>query len=446
MSLSGAEKAGVFGAIVLAGALVASTIILLRPATVPARIPEPGPDTPVAVGTADAGGRDPTPGTTDPEPEVPPDPEEGYGDTKREIERLKGLITKRDNEILRLKGLLSDAGIAFEEAARDPVEVAREAITDLRKCGPETSLQDIDDLLQTLARLGAPAVPEIQRFMELQMDVKYSDTWSVLGGRFLGYPGLRLALIEVLAQIGGVPGESALVGVLRQNEDPLEVCVLTAHLVKVGNVPTVAEVRVDAAKRYLEMTPPRSESLVVRPLLGVLASLHPPEEAANALLAFIRSSRRTAGQVEPAITLLAKLPEEVAVTALTKLAEDPVMGRKGEDAAESLVLWPGGALDALARIVEKGSTGVRRVVYRSLDRTPKLEFRDAKSRSTRSALEALTVLDRLDEDLTARKTLAGSWRETEEDPALASMLTATRERLGDLEKESAELRERLTVD
>ena len=145
MRMSGAEKAGLFGGVLLAGAIVAATIIMLRPDGDPAPTPNPagaGGIGQVATGT----GVIPDPAHPgDPantETPVEPDPPQGGADLHRELDRLKSIIDKKKIEILRLKTLLDQAGIPYQEESKPPELVAREAIEELRRCGPETSIEE----------------------------------------------------------------------------------------------------------------------------------------------------------------------------------------------------------------------------------------------------------------------------------------------------------------
>ncbi len=451
MSMSGAERTGLFGGVLLAGALLATAIILLR-SDRPAASPV---DPEVALGsgtmaTGTGGARDNAqpeePAAPAPDPDDEPGPPTGEAGLHRELARLKDIIAEKDTEILGLQALLDQAGIPYREEMRDPAVVAGEAIEELKRCGPETDADDIETLLRTIVAAGPPAIGEIEKYLELKMDVKFTDTWTVLSGRLLGYPGLRLALIDTLSRIGGIPGESSLLTTLRNNESALEICFLISYLEKVGNVSSVQEVRLAAAKRYLDLEPHRQERLVIRPLLGVLASLTPPEEAANALLCYIRSDRRNPAVAGIGIRLLDGLPEPIAVSALTSLAVDQTLGKKAQDAAEILVMRDGAALDSIPGVLEKCAPAVRGVIYRFLARPVQLKLQEAKGRGVRSGLEALAVLDGLDGSIAARQAIADEWRGKEREANLASQLMSSRNRLGKMAEDAAALRKRLTVE
>ena len=449
MRMSGAEKVGLTGAVLLAGALVAATIIMV----LSGRGPVPNPDPAGAGGTGVvATGTGAPPEPTHPgdpasdEPQYEPEPPKGEAGLQRELARLKSIIDRRDIEVLRLKTLLDEAGIPYQEESKPPALVAREAIEELRQCGPETGVDDIQELLDRIVAAGSPAVGEIERVLGLGMDVKFMDSWTVLSGRLLGYPGLRLALIDSLSRIGGISGESALITALRTNEDPLEICMLISHLERVGSVASVQEVRADAALRYLDLEPYRKERMLIVPLLGVLASLTPPEEAANALLRYARSPGRNSAMAEIAVGYLNQLPAETAISALIGLAIDRRVGKKAESAAKTLVLRDGLALDSISDVLSKCAPGVRGVIYRFLARPAQEKLKDARIRGSRSGLEALALLDALDESIVARQAIADEWREKEREAALAGRLQFARSSLSKLASESAELRERLTVE
>ena len=185
---------------------------------------------------------------------------------------------------------------------------------------------------------------------------------------------------------------------------------------------------------------------MVVPLLGVLAELQPPEDAANALLRYIRVKQRNPAQAAVAIHLLGQLPDAIAVAALKALAMDNNVGKKADEAAEMLVLRDGAALEIIPEVLEKGHPRVRGVVYRFLARPVQTKLQEAQSMSARSGLEAITLLDALDQSIATRQAIADEWREKERESNLVNQLISARSRLSKLTEESAALRKRLTVE
>ena len=254
MSGTTAERAAFLGGSIVAGALVAASILYFwpRPPVSPVTPPPSGPDAPL-VGTAS-----PVPPARDVPPEggaggAPEVPAGVEFSARKEIERLRQVIDERDDEIRRLRDRLVEAGVPLEAVPADPAVSVREAIEGLRRCGPETPPRDIEAYLDRISAIGPDAVDEVVRFLETGMDVAFADSWSILGARFVGYPGLRAALLDTLNRIGGVSGQSALVSSLRGNRNPLEISVLLGFLKDIRNVATVDDVRFDAAHRYLEL-------------------------------------------------------------------------------------------------------------------------------------------------------------------------------------------------
>jgi hypothetical protein len=438
MSLGGAERAGLVGGILLLGALLAAALVnFLPPGSEPTDRGEERDSTTVAP-------PEPEP-PTDPAagPSVPRDAPEAYF---RERERLRSRIAELEREVSLLKARLEEAGIPLEEPPPEPEVVAKSAIAELRLCGPETDPRDVDELLDRIVEAGAGAVETVKAFLAKEEDVTYADAWTFLGGRFVGFPKLRIALMDALGDIGGVEGQSALLTVLSETRDPLEICFLMLRLEDLREgVPAVRDACEEAARRYLELTPFRGESLLVRPVLETLRS-QAPDRAAESLLTFARSGQRRSEQVVSCLTMLAGLPEEVAVPALLEIAADPVLGQKSERAAMLLAESDhGSALEAVGRLLAAGKTeaAVRAEVYRNIDLPVSRDLERLARRNLPEGLDTLAEVERILAEIDARRRFLLEREEEEPDAVLRKILTASLEKLDRYGKRAGALKKRI---
>ena len=430
--LTGAEKVGVLGAILLFGGIVAATILYVWPKPPPPSVPPPGEQWT-------------EPGEESPEgdaPEPPPPPPETNRAFKQEIERLRTIIEERENTIALLEARLREAGLAIVQAEPDGTVVAEETLGKLRACGPGTRLADIDQLMDRLVSAGEKAVPPVQRELSRGkiVDVALSPNWNFVGGSFVGYPTLRVALIDALDQIGGVEGQNALIILSRQTDDPLEICLIVAILAEI-RVPAAQDAILAAAKRYLTLEPTRSESFVVFPVLEVLGRQEEPEAIAASYLEFIMNEKRRASLAEVAILRLKELPPETAFRALAGIAGNSELGDKATIAARALAETPGvEAVRILEPLLPKMSRGARREVYRKLPEALREEVRSLSR--AKPGLETAAAAARLVLDIDARKALLESRDGAEAETSVRGALDASLKTLRDLKREAEKIGKR----
>jgi hypothetical protein len=282
-----------------------------------------------------------------------------------------------------------------------------------------------------------------RRFLDGGQDVAYADTWQYIGGRFTAYPSLRIALFDTLRKIGGVEGQAALVGRLRQTENPLETLVLLASLIEIEGVATVEEARVQAARRYLEGAPARQELRFRNFLIEILAD-QPPAVAVRDLEALANRKGASAEAAEAAYFRIARIDAPEALDALARAAAAEDGGAIAQRTAEILAGRRGaGPVQRLEQLLEVAAPVVRQAVYRSILPPLEDELRDIRRLGSRGGLESLSRLDRLGEDRDARAALLDARKDVESDPDARRELDAARKSLADLADRIAELREKL---
>jgi hypothetical protein len=102
--------------------------------------------------------------------------------------------------------------------------------------------------LAQLTAHGAAAIPAIVEFLDKNSDLEFGPA----GKQALGYGSARLALLDVLAQVGGTDGLRAMTGVLGVTADPREIATLGRYLEQLDPGAHRQEV-LDAARQALAM-------------------------------------------------------------------------------------------------------------------------------------------------------------------------------------------------
>jgi len=439
--MTSAERVGLGGAVLLAGAFVAFAILFVGRRDLPEGGPEPEPE--VATSTADDGAR-----REEPEPEF----EAGgarTADFRREILRLRQEVERRDEVIARQRARLEAAGVAVEEKPEEPVKLAGDLIERLKRCGVETSPTEIESLVGQIAAQNEGAILSIKRYLALGLDVTYTDTWSSYGGRFTAVPTLRLALLDALRRIAGGEGaqridaQAAMVTLLRNNERPLEIALLIGYLAEVRGVASVDEEVLAAAKRFLALEPHPREASLLPSLISVLSG-QAPDVAAADLLAFYANPGRELGRAASVLDRIARLPEEHALPTLEKAAGLSEDLPRAARAAARLARMTGAAPRAsLARILAVAGPPVRSAVFRGLPRPLGEEIATLERIALRAGIEGIDRLDRFDEERSARRKILDAAAAAEKDPETIKSIDAARKRLVEYETRAAKLRKRL---
>lgn len=451
MSLSAAERTSIVGAILLAGGIVAATLLFLLSGGRRTGEPEPAPEEASAAAPAvspdaaslpvpPASGAGEGAGAAVAEEDPAPRTDAGL---RRENDRLRGEIERRDDRIRELEGRLRDAGIPVEEEPEKPEIVAARVLDRLKECGPETPPGAIDGYVDELVQTGEGGIGVVKRFLEQDFDLGFADSWRVVGARFGTYPTLRIALFDALRQAGGVEGQAALAGLLRASEKPLETVVLLWLLADVRRVPSVDEAKLAAARRYLDGEPARREIYFVGPLLDALA-LDEPAAAAKDYVRFATRPDRDFETARRALDAISALPPEVAIPALAKLATSPEPAAIATRAAETLAARDEpAAVPALAEVLSTAAPAVRSATGRALVDSLEDRARDLGRIGAGEGLEALTRFEALERDLAARKDLIEARAGTEKDPDVVEELDRVRRRLSEVEATVAALGKRL---
>lgn len=162
--------------------------------------------------------------------------------------------------------------------------------------------------LQKLNKEGAGAVPAIREFLEKNVDL---DFQKLTGGDQMGYPSLRLALLDSLSKIGGPEATTASVQTLQTTADPREIALLARNLE--GTSPgEFREQVLTAVRSSLSMASnSQLENRDVNPLFEVLQKYGSTSDLENAAQRWHYYSTMA----------LADVPEGGGLSALMKLAE-----------------------------------------------------------------------------------------------------------------------------
>lgn len=101
------------------------------------------------------------------------------------------------------------------------------SIVDSASSGAPPSPAAIKQTIEALKAQGEAAVPAIREFLDQALEFGFGDAAQQ---RQIGYPSLRTALFDTLAQIGGDEARQVLMGSLGQTADPREIGLLAGHL------------------------------------------------------------------------------------------------------------------------------------------------------------------------------------------------------------------------
>jgi hypothetical protein len=91
----------------------------------------------------------------------------------------------------------------------------------------EEEAKEINRMVQELTEQGAAAVPAIGDLLRRRRDVDFD---KLAGGGLIDYGSLRLALLDVLSQIGGDDALEVALEQLRATKDPVEIAMLALSL------------------------------------------------------------------------------------------------------------------------------------------------------------------------------------------------------------------------
>lgn len=189
-------------------------------------------------------------------------------------------------------------------------------------------IEDLSHILSQLISEGPGAVAEIRRFLGGDQNIYLGET----SGEF-DYPTLRLALIDVLAEIGGPEAEQALFEHLQLTAEPLEIA-LIAEILDGWAPGQYRELIVDAVRETLAMVSLGElgpEVTDMGPLFHTLQNHGGADGVPSLEMALAKWG-------DYAIVTLAKLPSGEGNTALIRMAQSPSVAhsRQGGLALEML--------------------------------------------------------------------------------------------------------------
>ena len=177
---------------------------------------------------------------------------------------------------------------------------------------PQKAEQVIRSFKQ-LAEQGAAAVPAIREYLDRFQDIDFE---AVGAGKLIGYPSLRIGLLDALGQIGGPEATDLSLQILENTGDPQEIAFLAKGLEKQLPPEQLRPIALAAASDALaQALGGESDGRNLAPLFEVLQKFG--DQNVVGLL------EQAAGKWNFYATLaLAGLPDGAGVPALVKLAQD----------------------------------------------------------------------------------------------------------------------------
>jgi hypothetical protein len=186
--------------------------------------------------------------------------------------------------------------------------------------------------LQQLIRQGAASVPAIQQFLAQNQDANYA---GVSGAEALGYSSLRSAMLDALAQIGGVDATQAMLQILQSSIFPTDIATLAKTLDAQGPG-QYQQAILDAVRQQMNLgAADQLGGANVLPLYQVLAS-----QAASG--ANVSADLTQFAEKWPyySVIALATLPDSAGVPSLIQIAQGAVPGNPAAAAQALAELAP----------------------------------------------------------------------------------------------------------
>jgi hypothetical protein len=217
----------------------------------------------------------------------------------------------------------------------EPTPLARQLVANLTQLdlsqGPLTAEQAAHwkgNLLQ-LIQQGEAAVPAIQEFLELNRD------WDLGTANPLGYPSLRVALLDALEQIGNAPSQSLLLQTLQTTAVPSEIARMARALERQAPGQFLQEIRMAVRETLAQAAAGQMGGWDMGPLFQALQSHGSASEVPDLEKSASKWNYYSA-------LALANLPSGAGIPALVRLAQDSTgTGTTGTR---------GAALEALAQV------------------------------------------------------------------------------------------------
>ena len=167
--------------------------------------------------------------------------------------------------------------------------------------------------LQQLAEQRGAAVPAIREFLEKNADIHFD---SEADRDLIGFPSLRLALLQTLQGTGGPEALGVFVRTLQSTADPLEIATLTKYLEQ-SDPAKYREAELSAAREALNQAASgKLEGRDIGPLMEILKQFGGPN-----IVAELQKLGNTWFDYTP--MALAQLPDGAGVPALIAWAKNP---------------------------------------------------------------------------------------------------------------------------
>jgi hypothetical protein len=191
--------------------------------------------------------------------------------------------------------------------------------TDLNHGLSRQEATELGRAIKAMGEHGAGALPVIQQFLEHNQDLNFQ---SVEGGASVGYPSLRLGLMEAVQQIGGPEAVALSSKTLQGTTDPAEVAIL-AHNLEVLAPGQYREESIQATRQSLEQAAKDQASRHdVAPLF------HVAETFGDAKLLEDLATRYPQWSYYSTMAL-AGLPEGQGMPSLIREVQDPAVAGSG---------------------------------------------------------------------------------------------------------------------
>ena len=195
--------------------------------------------------------------------------------------------------------------------------VARLSRSDLFAGGvTPQKVEELKGSFKQLAEQGGASVPAIREFLDRFQDIDFD---AVGAGKQVGYPSLRIGLLNVLGQIGEPEAAELSLQTLQKTGDPLEIALLAKGLGKQLPPEQFREAALTAASEALaQAASGKWDGRSVTPLFEVLQK-YGDQSVVNVL-------EQSAGKWNYYSTLaLAGLPDGAGIPTLVRLAQDPAI-------------------------------------------------------------------------------------------------------------------------
>jgi hypothetical protein len=209
---------------------------------------------------------------------------------------------------------------------------------------------EVSDMVRQLVALGADALPVVREYLESGENIQFRISKD--GVKF-EYPSMRVAMIVVMAEVGGTEALSTCSEMLPKVSSPLEMAMLTYAVEKIAPGQHQDQILFAAHAQLEKLSTPKVGKLTdLAPLFEVLQMYGD----SNTVAALERAGGRCRYYAPVA---LAGMPNGAGIPALIRLAKDPQMGQlgNGDYALRSLAQVATRYPDARTALMEEAAAG-----------------------------------------------------------------------------------------